>query len=189
MKRKFLITTVALATLTLTACHRHSGRIDYMRDYPNTPDTSWRDDVGNGDTRRDNIGVDDRLATDPHYDYVNQLGFTNITNTTGDSYYRRYRLDSRNAADNDIFHGWRHTWVEPNDYIDEDIDIYRYTANYQGQNRTIHILSHRGEPIGGYHFGDGETVEHARMVDRDGYTSRIANDFRSTWDDIFNIRH
>jgi len=243
MKRKILVTTVALATLALTACHRHPNRVDYMDDGSSrtyTTRTGYRDgidgdygygtgagnDYGINNAYRDgygnrsniddtyydsysndnayrtrdgydassrrNLGVsrsDDGFTTDPHYSYVNQLGFTNIANTAGSSYHNRYRLDSRNAADNEIFHGWRHTWVEPNDYIDEDIDVYRYTADYNGQNRTVHILSHRGTPIGGYHFGEGETVENARMINHDGYTSRIANDFRSTWDNVFNIRH
>ena len=183
MRKKVLITTVALAALTLAGCHRHSEHVDYMRNNPGY------DGGTSGLNRfRDARGHD--TTADPHYSYVNQLGFTNIVNTTGDySHYHRYRLDARNAADNDVFHGWRHTWVEPNDYIDEDIDVYRYTADYEGQNRTVHILSHRGKPIGGYHFGDGETAEQARMVRHDGHASRGAETFREAWDDIFNIRH
>lgn len=220
MKRKVLITTVALATLTLAACHRPSDDADYMRNSPNMSSTQrdsrdnrgdsfvgndddgylGDDNAGNGSGNgsendytsnygNDNARNDNRSSMDPHYDFVNDLGFENITNTTGDSYYRTYRLDTKNAADNDVFHGWRHTWVDPEDYMDKDIDVYRYTGDYNGQNRTVHILSHRGTPIGGYHFGEGESAEHASMIDRDGFASRVADDFRDTWDDIFDIKH
>lgn len=197
MKRKFLITTVALATLTLAACHRPTNRADYINDAPNTSRGDYGNEYGNESESNngndfgmnDNrMNDDDNTTMDPHYDFVNELGFSNITNPTGDSYYRRYRLDSNNAAEDDIFHGWRHAWVDPNDYRDEDIDVYRYTGDYDGERRTIHIMSHRGTPIGGYHFGEGETAEDARMIDHDGYISRVADDFREAWDDMFDIK-
>lgn len=176
VKRKVLMATAALVTLILTAYHRPSEHVDDINSASSISYPLKRDDLEN------------HVTADPHYDYVNQLGFTNIVNTTGDSYYRKYRLNSRNAAENDVFHGWRHTWVEPNDYVDKEIEVYRYTGDYNGQNRTIHIVSYYGTPIGGYHFGNGETVEHAKMVEHEGSFSRVADDFRETWNDLFDIR-
>ena len=123
-----------------------------------------------------------------HYDFVAGLGFRNVVNPNGQTYHNRYRLNETSAADPDVFNGWRHAWAEPNDYRDKDIDVYRYTGNYEGKTRTIDILSHNGRVLGGYHFGEDETIEHATMINHNGYFSRLADDFKDAWDDLFNIR-
>ncbi|MCL2559353.1 MAG: hypothetical protein FWE07_02595 [Turicibacter sp.] len=180
MKRKLLITVLAVSTLALTACHRQADRIDHIENPLNPLSTT--------DRYRD-TDVHDRVATnDPHEDYLWEYGFTNIMNSMGNSYYHRYKLDATMANDNDVFHGWRHTWVEPNDFVDKEIDIYRYTADLDGQSRTVHIMSHAGKPIGAYHFGEGESAEQAQIVNRDGHTSRNADEFRTNWNGIFGLR-
>jgi len=141
----------------------------------------------NNDNRIGNR-VGNRAGTDTHLNFVSNHGFQNVANANGTSHYRRYRLDSNNATNNDIFHSWRHAWVEPGDYMGKDIDLYRYNGNMNGQQRTIHILSHNGNPIGGYHYGRGETAEQGIMLNRDGFTSRGVNDFRGAWNGMFDIR-
>ena len=179
MNKKILL-AVAFAGLTLTACHRHTGEMGRLND--NDYNANSRHFSSYGYTQ-------DHSQTDTHYDFVTGLGFRNVVNPNGYNYHHRYRLDDNTATEHDVFHGWRHTWVEPGDYRDKDIDVYRYTGDYNGEKRTIHILSHNGNRIGGYHFGEGESAEHATMIDHDGYFSRLADDFRETWDDLFNIRH
>jgi len=163
--------------------NRYDNRVDYYDDgtsYGNNPDYNSGNHTGN------RIGT--RTGNDTHLNFVSNYGFQNVTNANGTSAYRKYRLDSNNAGNDDVFHSWRHTWVEPRDYVGKDIDLYRYTGTYNGENRTIHILSHNGKPIGGYHYGRGETSENGVMFDRDGFSSRGANDFRGDWDGMFNTR-
>ena len=145
---------------------------------------SIADNRGNNynDSTRDNLNN----RTDQHYDFVTRLGFKNVVNPNGHTYQERYRLNKANAANNDIFHGWRHSWVDPDKYVDKDIDVYRYTGDFNGESRTIHIMSYNGEVLGGYHYGSGETVEDARIINYNGYSSRISNDFRGTWDGLFD---
>jgi len=132
--------------------------------------------------------ISNHAGTDTHLGFVSNHGFQNVANTNGTTYYQRYRLDSNNAGNNDIFHSWRHAWVEPSDYMGKNIDLYRYNGDINGQQRTIHILSHNGTPIGGYHYGHGETAEQGIMLKRDGFTSRGVNDFRGAWNGMFDIR-
>jgi len=172
MKKKIL-TAIAFTGLglSLVAC---SGNNGYT--YNNRPATPAQEQYNDG------------YDTDTHYEFVRGLGFENVTNPNGYGYHQRYRLDKTTALDNDVFHGWRHAWAEPGEYMDKDIDVYRYTANYNGEPRIVHIKSHNGRVLGGYHFRDGETVEHASIINHNGYLSRLGNDFRTTWDDLFGIR-
>ena len=139
-------------------------------------------------SRDNNNGYNNRTTTDTHLSFVSDYGFNNVSNVNGTSSYNRYRLDATNATNDDIFHSWRHAWVDPNDYMGKDIDVYRYQGDFDGGRRTIHILSHNGNPIGGYHYGHGETSEHGVMLKRDGFTSRGINDFRGIWNGMFDIR-
>jgi len=172
MKKKVL-TAVAFAGLglSLVAC---GGNNDYT--YNNrTPNVVQQQ-------------YDGDYRTDTHYDFVRGLGFENVENPNGYGYHHRYRLNRTTASENDVFHGWGHAWADPGEYMDKDIDIYRYNANYNGEPRIVHIKSHNGRVLGGYHFREGETVENARMINHRGYLSRLGDDFRATWDDLFGIR-
>ena len=126
-------------------------------------------------------------ATDHHHKYVSGLGFTNVVNPHGTTHAHRYRLNHEHARSNEVFHQWRHAWVEPSQFRDKEIDVYHYTGTLNGEQRNIYVLSHNGNVIGGYHHAPHETIEHARILDNGSYTSRLANDFRSTWNDLFGI--
>ena len=183
--KKILLTAATVAILSLAACNRNVDNPDYIND-----NTDYINDNNGHDYTNDNLGyenMDDSL-TDTHFDFVSGYGFENVVNDNGTGYYRRYRLDSNNAMDDDTFHSWRHTWVEPSEYIDREIDVYRYTGEIDGEQRTIHILSYNGKPIGGYHFGPGESAEQAVMIEHEGFFSRLADDFRVAWDDMFDIQ-
>ena len=191
MKKKVLI-TLALATLLLIGCNntdRANDRVGnrYTRD--STTAYNYNNDSYPSSELAYNydyyVAYDDQV--DYHYDFVSDLGFDNVVNLNGSTYHQRYQLNQTSAADTNIFHGWRHAWVNPGDYMNKDIDVYRYTGDYNGTARTIHIMSHNGNVLGGYHFGEGETAEHARMINHNGYFSRLADDFRETWNDLFNI--
>jgi len=211
MKKKILVTLVFTGLFSfLVACNNNANRTnDYARNtynrdlaydnyaYNYANDYAYDDNVYNRRSfdyyENDNTAYnrrslfDDRTdGNDRHYDFVSRLGFKNVVNPNGYTYHERYRLNGTNATNPDIFHGWRHTWVEPNNYIDKEIDVYRYTGDYNGESRTIHIKSYNGEVLGGYHFGSGEAVEHARMINYDGHSSRLSNDFRNVWDDLFD---
>ncbi|MCL1991126.1 MAG: hypothetical protein FWG67_09590 [Defluviitaleaceae bacterium] len=192
MKKKLLVTG-ALAVLALTGCrgaersHDYASHSDHQRHVAPHHATMRDRDHRHSATRHTN----DRVAhhgSDQHYDFVSGLGFQNVVNPNGHTYHHQYRLDQTKASDRDVFHGWRHTWVEPRDYLNKDIDVYRYTGDYQGEARTVHILSHNGRVLGGYHFRDGETAEHAKMIEHNGHFSRLTDDFRTTWDDLFKFR-
>ena len=197
MKKKFLVALTFAGLLSLVACGNadradyanrnsrvgYNDNTTYNRGYDYNDNTSYNREYDyNNDTA---YNQDNR--TDIHYDFVRGLGFENVVNPNGYSRHERYRLDETNAANNDIFHGWRHTWVEPNNYLNKDIDIYRYTGDYNGEPRTIHIKSYNGEVLGGYHFGSGETAENAKMINFNGYSSRPSNDFRGAWNGLFDI--
>jgi len=210
MKKKFFITLAFIGLFSLIACNNNDdddyyseNRYDdeyYYTDNDDDDDYYYTD---NGYDEYDydyyydenneydyEYDYDDETGyngVDRHYDFVTGLGFDNVVNPNGYTFHERYRLDKTNAANHDIFHGWRHTWVEPNNYINKDIDVYRYTADYNGEPRTVHIKSYNGKVLGGYHFGEGETAEHARIINHNGYTSRLHNDFRGTWDNLFDI--
>jgi len=191
MKKQFFLTLVFVA-VSVVGCRntdmanervrhvydRQSKQSAYNYDF--YPTNNSRDD--------DNYNVADDSSVDSHYDFVAGLGFRNVVNPNGTTYHQRYRLDKTSAADPEIFHGWRHAWAEPNDYLNKDIDVYRYTGDYDGKSRHIHIMSHNGRVLGGYHFNEGETVEHARIIKHNGYFSRLADDFKTTWNDLFNLR-
>ena len=163
---------------------------DYSYDYDDTVNNrgyDYNDNIASNRGNNGNTTTDNRNnRTDRHYDFVASLGFKNVVNPNGDTYHERYRLNRESAANNDIFHGWRHTWVDPNEYVNKDIDVYRYTGDFNGETRTIHIMSYNGEVLGGYHFGSGETAENARIINYNGYSSRLSNDFRGTWDGLFD---
>jgi len=177
MKKKFLV-VLAFASLLLVACNTS----DYARKTDDYDLADYNDDIAY--YRRSPY---DSNRADRHYDFVSELGFENVVNPNGYTYHERYLLDKTSAVFNDVFHGWRHTWVEPSGYINKEIDVYRYTGDYNGEPRTIHIKSYNGEVLGGYHFGEGETAEDARMIDHSGYSSRLADDFREAWDRLFDI--
>ena len=141
----------------------------------------------NTENSRKNSNLNSQDRTDSHYDFVTELGFKNVVNPNGYTYQERYRLDKTSASDNNIFHGWLHSWAEPRRYVNKDIDIYRYTGDYNGESRNIYIKSYNGEVLGGYHFGPDETVENAQMIKYKGYSSRLSDDFRGTWDGLFDI--
>lgn len=173
MKKK-LLTAVAFTGLglSLVACN-------------STDRTAYNDNREVSPVRHQ---YDYGYTADTHYDFVTGLGFEDVVNPNGYGYHQRYRLDNTTALDNDVFYGWRHAWADPGEYRDKDIDIYRYTANYNGEPRIVHIKSHNGSVLGGYHFREGETVENATMINHNGYLSRLGDDFRNTWDDLFGIR-
>ena len=170
------------------------GYNDASAGYGNSLDYNNDNRVGNRVNNRTsridgyNNRANSRAGVDTHLDFVSNYGFRDVANANGTTSYQRYRLDANNATNNDIFHSWRHAWVEPRDYVGKDIELYRYTGNYNGENRTIHILSHNGNPIGGYHYGRGENAENGIMLDRDGFSSRGVNDFRGTWNGMFDTR-
>jgi len=196
--KKVLLAVAVIATLSLVACNRNANQPNNdvhnndAHDYIN--DEHGHDDINdmeydNNDAQYPN-GNDyaDHSLADTHLDFVSEHGFENVMNENGTTYHRRYHLNADNATDEDIFHSWRHTWVEPNEYVNEEIDLYRYTGYYNGERRTIHIMSHNGNPIGGYHFGNDETSEHGIMLQREGFFSRVADDFRIAWDDLFDVQ-
>lgn len=183
-KMKYLIVTLFVA-LALVGCssNNNDGNVD-----DNTNSNAVNDNNNNGNNGNDNMNNDDNDdVTDTHYNYVTGLGFRDVVNPHNGTYNTRYTLNNEYAANDEIFHQWRHTWVEPEDYMDKDIHVYRYTGTLDGEERVIHVMSHNGEVIGGFHHGTDETVEDATMLERNGYTSRLADDFRSTWDDLFGI--
>lgn len=214
--KKILLTAATVATLSLAACNSYTDRASYNRNYDRSDYTDfgynhasrgrikgdygtdydtgygYNGGIANYNRTNYNNGVANNRAsrtnTDAHLNFVSDHGFENVVNAKGTTAYRSYRLDSKVATDNDIFHSWRHAWVDPLDYMDKDIDLYRYNGNIDGEQRTIHILSHNGKPIGGYHFGRGETAEQGVMLRRDGFASRAINDFRGAWDKMFDIR-
>jgi len=197
MKKRVLLTAV-LASASLAACHRQVERADYVREVPNHAtehhNARTRDGVKHhahrNRTNAHKYDVDrngDRIV-DTHHEYVTGLGFTNVVNPNGHTFHNRYRLNSEYAARPEIFEGWRHAWVEPHEFMDKDIDVYRYTGEYNGEIRTIYVMSHNGRVLGGYHHGEGEDIKDARILHEGTYTSRLADDFRNTWDDLFNIR-
>ena len=206
MKRLFLITLAFAGLFTLIACSDNDGtnyanrydrpnRGSYNYDYDDYNDNLYTRRYGfnSKSTYTRNYDYSDSMAndlndrTDKHYEFVRRLGFENIVNPNGYSFHERYRLNKANAANDDIYHGWRHTWVDPDKYVDKDIDVYLYRGDYNGEPRTIHILSYNGEVLGGYHYGAGETAENASMINYKGYTSRLSDDFRGTWDGLFGI--
>lgn len=204
--KKILLTVATVATLSLVACNSYTDRTSYNGNDNRTSYTDGNYNYANrGRTNDGNLGTGydagynyngrltsnnrtDRSTTDTHLNFVSDYGFKDVVNERGTTAYHSYRLDSNNAMDDNIFHSWRHAWVEPLDYMGKDIDLYQYNGNFDGEHRTIHILSYKGNPIGGYHFGRGETSEQGVMLKRDGFTSRAANDFRGTWNNMFDIR-
>ena len=185
MKKTLLLTTL-IAGASLAACHRHPNSVDYVREtrvpthHEGGSYNAAREERRHEDRNHDNI-------VDTHHEFVTGLGFENVINENGHTYHNRYRLDARHAADDTIFHQWRHTWMEPNEFLDKDIEVYRYTGEYEGEKRHIYVISHKGEVLGGYHHGVDETIENARILKEGTYTSRLGEDFRETWDDLFNI--
>ena len=198
MKKNFLVAvTFGVLLLSLAACNNDAANTsnynypDNIYDYAYTKYNQgsgynyYRD--GGLHTNSNNQNYTNADNVDRHYDFVSRLGFENVVNPNGYTYHERYQLNETSAVNNDIFHGWRHAWAEPNSFLNKDIDIYRYTGYYNGEPRTIHIKSYNGEVLGGYHFGEGETVENARMINYNGYSSRVSNDFRGIWNGLFGI--
>ena len=169
MKR--LMFTLLVGT-SLVGCHRSTDKVDVI----DTP----KQVVENG-----HVGD----VIDTHYDYVTGLGFTNVINPNGTTYNTHYVLNKDYAAKDEIFNQWRHTWVEPADYVDKNIDVYRYTGTLDGEERVVYVLSNEGHVIGGFHHGVNETIENARILEEGSYVSRLGNDFRTFWDDLFGIKH
>ena len=210
MKKRVLLTAL-LASASLAACHRQVDRVDYVRETPNhavqhnnartrngvrhhahrnntNKNQTSRNRTNKSNSHRYDVDRNGDRIVDTHHEYVTSLGFTNVVNSNGHTYHNRYRLNREYAARPEIFEGWRHTWVEPHEFMDKDIDIYRYTGEYNGEIRTVYIMSHNGRVLGGYHHGEGEDIRNARILQEGTYTSRLGEDFRNTWDDLFSIR-
>jgi len=196
MKKRILLTAL-LVSASLVACHRQVDRVDHIGDGARAPHHATRhynqrnySGVRSPGRHEGRTGMhrDGDLRVDTHHDYVTGLGFRNVVNPHGDTYHNRYRLDATHAARPEIFEGWRHAWHEPHEFMDKDIDVYRYTGEYNGENRVIYVKSHNGRVIGGYHHGEGEDITHARILHEGNHTSRVADDFRNAWDDLFGIR-
>lgn len=186
MKR--LIFTLFIGS-ALVGCYRNTDREDGRDNMtPNHVAENGNNNGANGDSNGVNNDRDRDGLVDRHHGYVTGLGFSNVTNPNGNTYHQSYRLSNDYAKDNEeVFHQWRHTWVEPSEYIDKDIHVYRYTGMLDGEERVIHVLSHNDEIIGGYHHGTNETYENARILGDGTHNSRVANDFRQTWDDMFGV--
>ena len=184
MKKKILVTLAFVGLLSLAACNNYGANDNARNPGNRIVNYDFDDDIAYN--RR---SAYDYYATteDRHYDFVAGLGFENVVNPNGTTYHERYKLNDTCIANDEIFHSWRHTWVEPSDYVNKDIDVYRYTGNYNGEPRTIHIKSYNGRVLGGYHFGEGETAKDARIVNHDNNSSRIPTDFKEAWDSLFNI--
>jgi len=169
MKR--IVFTLLVGT-SLVGCHRAADKVEVIETPNQVVENHTKD-----------------MTIDTHYDYITGLGFTNVINPNGTTYNTRYNLNHEYALKDEVFNQWRHTWVNPSEYVDKDIDVYRYTGKLNGEDRVIYVLSNEGHVIGGFHHGVNETIENAHILEEGTYTSRLANDFRTTWDDLFGIKH
>lgn len=123
---------------------------------------------------------------DKQVKYVSDLGFKNVTNTNGTKYYQTYTLDETTAAKGDVYNQWLYTWVEPGEYVGKTVDVYQYTGTKDSKDYDIYVLMSGDKEIGGYYYEKGKDISSATIL-HNSATARLASDFQSTWDKLFNI--
>lgn len=123
---------------------------------------------------------------DAQVKYVSDFGFKDVTNVNGTQYYQTYTLNPATATQSDVYNQWLYTWVEPSDYVGKTIDVYQYTGMKDNKDYDIYVLMSGDKQIGGYYYEKGKDISSASILDN-STTARIASDFQSTWDQLFNI--
>lgn len=121
--------------------------------------------------------------------YIEDLGFKDVKNVNDTNYHQTYKLNETTAVDENIYGQWIYTWAEPSEYVGKDIDVYRYTATKDNKNYDVYVMADRNNnTLGGYYYEQGQTMADAKILDTK-YEPRIVEDFKSTWNKLFNINH
>ena len=186
MKRLFMTLFIGLA---LVACSDTNTGNTGTTNQDNTTqnETNNNSSTNNGTNNNASTNTGTNNTTDARLTYLEGLGYSDISNVNDTKYYQTYTLNNTTAMDDNIYGQWIYTWVDPNDYVDQDIDVYQYTATKDNKKYDVYLMTDRDDNIiGGYYYEPGQTMKDAKILDQK-HQPRMANDFKTTWDKLFNI--
>lgn len=179
MKRLFITLFIGLA---LVAC---SSTNTDTTNQNNTPQNETNNNAPTNNGTNNNASTNN--ATNARLSYLEGLGYSDISNVNDNKYYQTYQLNNTTAMDENIYGQWIFTWADPDKYVNQDIDVYQYTANKDNKNYDVYLMTDRNDNIiGGYYYEPGQTMKDAKILDQT-HKPRIANDFKTTWDKLFNL--
>ncbi len=179
MKRLFMTLFIGLA---LVACSNTKTTT------PNNSSTN-QNNTTQTETNKNNGTTNNGTTADTQVKYIEDLGFQNVKNVNDTKYYQTYKLNETTAVDQNIYGQWVYTWVEPSEYVGQDIDVYQYTATKDNKNYDVYVMRDRNNnTLGGYYYEQGKTMADAKILDTK-HEPRIVEDFKSTWNKLFNINN
>lgn len=173
MKRLLMTLFIGLA---LAACSN-----------PNTNTNNTDQNMGTQNETGMNNNSNNNTPVDNQTSYLEDLGFSNIKNVNEKEYYQTYTLNETTAINEDVYGQWVYTWVEPSEYLEQDINVYQYTATKDNTNYDVFVMTDtKDNIIGGYYYEQGKSMTDAKILD-ETHKPRIMDEFRTTWDKLFNI--
>ncbi len=172
MKRLLM---VLLAGFALTAC--------------STTETTTPDDLTPGTTEMDKSDQTNEMQ-DASTSYVEEMGFTEIKNVNGTNPYDTYMLTEAEAVSPMVYNQWMYSWVDPVQYVDQEVMVYQYSGMKEDNTYDIYTLVSGNEVVGGYYFEEGTDtadMKNAMMLHADKQPS-TEEDFMTNWNNLFNIK-
>lgn len=189
MKRLLMTLFIGLALVACSNPNANTNNTDQNNGIQNEAGTNnnTNDKANNGINNNTNNGMNNNASNTDQTSYLEGLGFSDIKNVNETEHYQTYTLNETTAINEDVYGQWMYTWVEPSKYVEQDINVYQYTATKDNKNYDVFVMTDtKDNVIGGYYYEQGKSMTDAKILD-ENHEPRLVEDFEETWNRLFNI--
>ena len=130
-----------------------------------------------------------QMNTDQSINYIEDMGFTNISNVNGTNPYTTYTLSPSSATDPMIYNQWMYAWANPADFVNSEINVYEYLATKDNKDYQVYTLVSSNDLLGGYYFEEGtDTTDISNATILNTNTPMLSlEEFKEAWNNLFDI--
>ncbi len=185
MKRLLMTLFIGLALVACSNPNANTNNTDQNNGTKN--EAGMNNNKNETANNNNNNGTTNNASNTNQTSYLEGFGFSNIKNVNEKENYKTYTLNETTAINEDVYGQWMYTWVEPSEYVEQDINVYQYTATKDNKNYDVFVMTDtKNNVIGGYYYEQGKSMKDAKILD-EKHQPRIVEEFRATWDKLFNI--